>query len=153
MEGFMNKDLLENTAKRLIQPDKKSAEEFGKKKDVLAEQVVNNLMNRDDLDNLIGTGNREMLKDNAHNMARFMESVFISYDPEILIETVLWVFRAYRSHGFKLTFWSAHLNSWIEIVKSNLSDDTIHEILPFFNWMQVNIPVFAHLTEGKILDE
>lgn len=142
----MNKDLLENTAAKLIQPSPPTAEEFGKNKDIFAEKVVAVLLKRDDLDNLIGETNREMMKDNAHNMARFMESIFVSYNPQVFIETVLWVFRAYRSHGFHLTFWSAHLNTWIEVLKAGLSKKAYKDVLPFFAWLQVNIPVFVNLT-------
>lgn len=144
----MNRDLLDKTAERLAQPSKESAEEFGKMKEMIADMVISKLRERSDLDMLIGENNTEMMKDNAHNMGRFMESVFISYNPDTLIETVLWVFRAYRSHGFHLTFWSAHLNAWIEVIKEKVSQSTIRDILPFFNWLQVNIPVFANLTEG-----
>jgi hypothetical protein len=42
-----------------------------------------------------------------------MVSLFGDYHPEVLVETVLWVFRAYRSHGFKLTYWPAQLDMWV----------------------------------------
>jgi len=79
-----------------------------------------------------------------------MESVFVNYEPEVMVDTVLWVFRAYRSRNFSSTYWAAQLNTWINIYKNELSENCYKEILPFYKWMQVNIPVFNTLAENDI---
>lgn len=149
----MNKDKLIVSAHDLIQPDPQIADEYSQKKEKLATRLIDNLGQRTDLDKLIGSDNRAMMKDNAYNMARFMESMFTQYDAAVFVETILWVFRAYRSHGFQLTFWSAHLNTWMEVIQEELTEQSAGGILPFYEWIQTHIPVFTALTddnEGKI---
>lgn len=71
---------------------------------------------------LEGEENKSMIEDNHINHARFMSSVFAEFQPEVLVETIIWVFRTYRSHGFNLDYWPFQLNQWIEIYKTNLSE-------------------------------
>lgn len=117
---------------------------------MLVDNMNNYMLKRPDINDLVGEGNLEMMKDNHSNHARFMESVFINYEPEILVDTVLWVFRAYRSRNFSSTYWAAQLNAWMNIYKTELSEKTYTEILPFYKWLQVNIPVFNALAEHAI---
>lgn len=91
-----------------------------------------------------------MMKDNHANHARFMESVFTNPLAETLVDTILWVFRAYRSRKFGSTYWAAQLNTWIEIYKSELSEECFEAVYPFYNWMQINIPNFVKLSDEKL---
>jgi hypothetical protein len=68
----------------------------------------------------------------------------------VLVETILWVFRAYRSHGFHTNYWAAQLNSWIEILRNELSEEAYTEIYPYYEWMQVNIPLFVLFSDEKL---
>jgi len=102
---------------------------------------------RADLLEMVGDGNVNMMKDNHANHARFMESIFVQHSSEILVDTVLWVFRAYRSRNFSSTYWAAQLNAWIELYKKELSAECYQEIYPYYNWMQINIPTFNNLAE------
>jgi len=88
-----------------------------------------------------------MMKDNHANHARFLESIFHEHSPEVLVDTIIWVFRAYRSRNFSSTYWAAQLNTWIEIHKRELSPECFNEIYPYYKWMQINIPVFNSLAE------
>ncbi len=146
----MTKEDLLKTAKKLEQPQNECAWEYTEKRDALAAAVIDVMRERPDLIKLIGEGNQSMMEDNARNMARFMESVFVEYNPQMLVETVLWVFRAYRSHGFNLSFWPAHLDVWIEVIRKDLSEDTFNALYPFFNWIQINIPAFVSLTDDLV---
>ena len=105
---------------------------------------------RPDILDLVGVNNVSMMKDNHANHARFMESIFHQRSPEVLTDTVLWVFRAYRSHNFSSTYWAAQLNTWIEILKQELSPDCYLEIYPYYCWMQINIPTFNKLAEENL---
>lgn len=143
----MTKDQLMESAKKLQQPPNKIAEEYAQKRDLLV-AVVNRIMsNREDLNELIGKQNHTMMEDNHNNHARFMDSIFHSYDPQTLVETVLWVFRAYRSHGFHQTYWSAQLNAWLQAIHKELSEEAFLQIETFYNWLIVNIPAFIKLSE------
>lgn len=146
----MNRDELIKTAKALKQVSAKSATEFGAKRETLVAQMNSIMTNRADLTDMVGAGNVEMMKDNHANHARFLESIFAQYSPEVLVDTVLWVFRAYRSRNFSSTYWAAQLNTWIEIYKKELSPECFQEVYPYYNWMQINIPIFNQLAEDKL---
>ena len=142
------KDQLLKTASVLEQPPPEATQEFSRKRDELAAMGNQIMGNRSDLANLVGKNNRQMAEDNNRNFARFMESIFSEYHAEVLVDTVLWVFRAYRSHGFQTTYWAANLNLWVDMLKKELSEETFTAIYPFYNWLIVNIPMFTKATDG-----
>lgn len=146
----MTKTYLLRTAKELKMPGSESLNEYSQKIQLLVERMNNYMLNRDDISAMVGKENLDMMKDNHANHARFMESVFTHFEPEVLVDTILWVFRAYRSRDFKSTYWAAQLNGWIAIYKEDLSETSFNEIEPFYNWMLVNIPVFNELAEADI---
>lgn len=146
----MSKQLLFQSASELKQPGEAALHEFSNKTDELLHTINERFKQRPDLNLMIGAGNFEMMVNNHHNHLRFMASVFSHYQPEVLVETVLWVFRAYRSHGFKLSYWPAQLDTWVDIFKSHLSPECYHEIYPFYNWMIVNNPLFAKLSDEEL---
>ncbi|HBE87753.1 MAG TPA: hypothetical protein DDW67_01235 [Elusimicrobia bacterium] len=126
-----------------------AAEEYGRKAAKMAGAVTERLLARPDLESLIGKNNSEMMKDNHANHARFIESMLRNFDAETMTDTVLWVFRAYRSHGFHDSYWAAQLNQWHAVLRENLSDNTLRAVLPLYDWMQVNIPAFSALAERQ----
>lgn len=146
----MNKELLLQTASKISSISEKSIAEYQSKKDGLVETMNQKMEARADIADLIGEVNMEMMKDNHANHARFMESMFSDYSHEVMVDTVLWVFRAYRARNFSSTYWAAQINSWLEIYKTELSAECYKEVEPFYKWMQVNIPIFNKLAEEKI---
>ena len=145
-KGIMKTYLLE-TAGALQQPQASAVLAFSRKKDQLAAQGNQSMAERADLEKLIGKNNQQMAEDNNRNFARFMESVFTSYHPEVLVETVLWVFRTYRAHGFHATYWAANLNVWVEMLKKELQEDDYNSLYPFYNWLIIHIPICVKLTD------
>ncbi len=135
------------TARQLKQPPVEAAREFSAQLNKLAEAGNLIIAAREDLDRLVGEGNLSMAEDNNRNFARFMESMFLNYNPEIFTETVLWVFRAYRSHGFQTTYWAANLDIWVEMLKKEVTPDTYTALYPFYNWLIINVPIFTKLTD------
>jgi hypothetical protein len=146
----MTREDLLRSAERLQQVSKESASEYGTKRDALVVLMNKRMEARPDLKDMVGEGNVEMMKDNHANHARFLESIFNQHSPEILVDTVLWVFRAYRSRNFSSTYWAAQLNCWIDIYKKELSPACFSEVYPYYNWMQINIPLFNQLAEDKL---
>lgn len=146
----MKREDLIISARKLAQPPASASAEFSKKRELLVSEMNQLMSERKDLIELIGEGNLSMMIDNHRNHARFMESVFLEYNPEVLVETVLWVFRAYRTHGFKLTYWPAQLDTWIEILQKGLSPESFSAIYPFYNWMIINQPAFATISDTLI---
>lgn len=138
------------SAARLQQVSQASAAEFSEKRDRLVELLNEKMLSRADLTDMVGAGNVDMMKDNHANHARFLESIFNAQNPEVLVDTVLWVFRAYRSRNFSSTYWAAQLNAWMELYKQELTPVCYQEIYPYYNWMQINIPTFNRLAEGDL---
>lgn len=141
------KEKLLASAQKLIPPSEKARKEFNAKIGILVDKGNKSMAARPDLDKLIGAENLEMAENNNSNFARFMDSMFVAYDPSILVETVLWVFKAYRSHGFLPTYWAANLDIWLRMLEKELSDESFKAISPFYNWIVVNIPIFVKLTD------
>jgi hypothetical protein len=108
------------------------------------------MLNRADLENLIGENNIDMMKDNHSNHVRFISSILKNHNSEVLVDTILWVFRAYRSHGFASNYWSAQLNTWITIFQEVLTAESYQEVYPYYEWMQINIPTFVILSDEKL---
>ncbi|MEI6153266.1 MAG: hypothetical protein WCQ90_04185 [Deltaproteobacteria bacterium] len=146
----MTKEELIATAQRIEQPPLNAAQEYAEKREMLASEMNRIMGARPDLELLIGKGNRSMMEDNHRNHARFLESLFFAYNPEVLVETVLWVFRAYRSHGFQLTYWPAQLDTWVEISKRELQAEAYSAIYPFYHWMIIHQPAFVSLSDRMI---
>lgn len=146
----MTKNELIESASRLNVPGTTSLEEFSQKTESLAAELNLRMTARKDLEKLVGKDNTDMMQDNSRNMVRFMSSLMTQYDPLTFVETCMWVFKSYRNHGFQVTYWPAHVDTFIEIMKEQLSETGYSEIYPFFNWIIVNIPAFVKLTDEDI---
>jgi hypothetical protein len=146
----LNQDYLIETARRLVQPQPDAAHEFESQRDALAEELNRQMGARPDLDKLIGPGNLAMMQDNSRNFGRFMGTMFHGYEPEVLVNTALWVFRAYRSHGFQTTYWAANLDSFVEILRQRLTPAAFQAVYPFFDWLIVNIPLFVRISDQQL---
>lgn len=138
------------TAQMLPQVSEKNALEYGSKREMLVDIINKKMGTRADIFDMVGENNLDMMKDNHANHARFLESIFTQHSPEILVDTVLWVFRAYRMRNFSSTYWAAQLNAWIEIYKKELSPECYQAVYPYYNWMQINIPNFVKLSDEKL---
>jgi hypothetical protein len=149
----MKKEDLLQSAKKLKQPSIEAIAEFASKADAMTSKLNDSLSQRDDLVQLIGKGNEDMMQDNHRNHVRFMISLFKDYNPEVFTETVLWVFRAYRSHGFKLTYWPAQLDNWVDVFRNELSQESFDQIYPFYDWMIINNPLFASISDQAISED
>ena len=146
----MNRQHLLESASRLVQPDHAHAAEFVSKADRLAAELNRRMLARTDVEKLIGPGNEMMMQDNSRNFTRFMGALFNSYKPEVLVDTALWVFRAYRSHGFQTTYWPANIDTYVEILEEELSPEAFASLYPFFDWLIVNIPAFVALSDEAL---
>jgi hypothetical protein len=137
------------TASALPDISKSSVEEYIRLRTELSSKVTALMMDRPDITSLTGTDNLKMMADNHENHVRFIGSIIQNFDPEVLTETILWVYRAYRSHGFTSNYWASQLNTWINVLKENLSAGAYLEISPLYEWMQINIPLFIKLTSDQ----
>jgi len=146
----MDKNYLLETAIQLKQVSVKTSEEYYQNIEKLISDMNKLMLERPDIESLVGTTNINMMKDNHANHARFIASILKNHNHEVLVDTVLWVFRAYRSHGFTTNYWAAQLNSWIIVIKEVLSPESFVEVYPYYEWMQVNIPIFVKVSDEKL---
>lgn len=128
-----------------------ATDEYDHKKDIMVSEINTLMLQRPDIEDIVGNKNIDMMKDNHANHARFISSIMRNFDPNVLTETILWVFRAYRSHGFSTLYWAAQLNAWLGILNSNMSKESIPQIRELYTWMQVNIPAFEALSHAEII--
>lgn len=141
----MTHEQLVRTAEALPIPSASALEAYQGRQASLAEGVTAALLARPDVLRLIGEGNEQMMRDNHRNHARFIASLGAGLDPEVLVDSVLWVFRAYTAHGFGLTYWSAQLNAWLDGMDRELPPDAVAELRPLYGWMLVHQPAFVQL--------
>jgi hypothetical protein len=145
-ESRMNKQELINKAAEIRTPSMNTANEFRKASAVIVAELNEIMRSRPDLEKLIGENNLDMMLDNHNNHARFMSALLADFSPAVLVDTVLWVFRAYKAHGFQPTYWPAQLNAWIQLLKKHLSPEALEEIIPIYNFLLTNQPYFDLLS-------
>lgn len=143
----MDKVHLLETARQLQQVSAKAADEYSQKAEQLIAKMNARMLERPDLVKLVGENNIDMMKDNHANHVRFIASILKNYNSDVLVNTVLWVFRAYRSHGFTTNYWAAQLNTWLIVIKEVLTPECFSEVYPYYEWMQVNIPFFVKVSD------
>lgn len=146
---MINKEQLVKSALNIPPINELSAAEYNEKLLALAAEVDRIMLERKDINQLVGENNLEMMKNNHSNHARFIASILMNFDAETLVETILWVFRAYQNHGFNSNYWPAQLDVWIHVLNSKLTRESCEQILPLYNWMIINIPLFEKLKDQK----
>ncbi len=146
----MDKNNLIESASKINHFSEATQQEYAQKSELLINKMNSLMLARADLKELIGENNQEMMKDNHANHVRFISSILKNFSPEVLVETILWVFRAYRSHRFTTSYWAVQLNSWISIMKETLTPEAYNQVFPLYEWMQINIPLFVKLSDEKL---
>lgn len=146
------RDKLIKSADRIIRPSVESIENYRELRETAVIKVNKAMELRADIYELIGgEKNISMMRDNHGNHTRFIYSILNEFDSEVLVDTIIWVFRAYRSRGFHTNYWAAQLNTWIDILKNLTDEKTYSEILPIYEWMLVKIPDFTLISDKQIV--
>ncbi len=143
----MTKQQLLDQATALPTVSAAAAQEYAEKQPGLAKAVSRFLLQRPDLEQLIGRGNQTLMEDNHKNHGRFIASLLQAFSPEILVESILWVFSAYRNQGFQPDYWPVQLHAWLHLLPQHLSAETTGEIAPLYRYMLVHQPDFADLSD------
>jgi hypothetical protein len=144
----MTKEELIIAASHLTPPVDRWLQEFSEKREAMAAEVNRDISARPDLEKLVGPDGKLMSADNNRNFSLFMESLMGHFQAEVLVDTALWVFRAYRAHGFQTVYWPANLNAWMKTLKQTISPEAFGEISPFYVWLITHIPDFVNLTDN-----
>jgi hypothetical protein len=146
----MNKTELLATACQLCPPTAAATADFEARREALAAELSRRMLARPDIDRLVGSGNREMMENNSRNMMRFLGSLFRHFEPAVLVETALWVFRAYRAHGFQISYWPANLDTAVQILREQLPAESFAAVYPCFEWLIVHNPAFVELSDAAL---
>ena len=144
----MTRAQLLESAERLSTPSEASVQEFSDCRGEMAGVVIRAMGDRPDFEDLVGPRGGNLAEDNNRNFPLFMESIMAHFDPPVLVDTALWAFVTYRSHGFRVAFWSANLTTWLQTLEATLSKEARAEIAPFFEWLLTNVPAFTELTDA-----
>ena len=148
----MNREMLIEGAQALTF-DRDCALEYGRRREEMVSAINQDMAGRPDILELVGGEvNLAMMRDNHANHARFVESILLGYNPEVLVDTVLWVFRAYRSRGFHPNYWAAQLNTWVDILQKFLPREIFTAVYPLYNWFIVNIPHFTDIAQHQLTE-
>ncbi len=143
---MMDKQILFESAAKLGPFGKPAAEAYRNASEKMVARINSHMTERADIRDLVPENARDMMKDNHANHARFIASILKDFNSEVLVETILWVFRAYRSRSFSPTYWAAQINSWILILEEELPREAYLDILPLYEWIQIYIPLFDKIT-------
>ncbi len=146
----MTKEQLLETAREIPKVSSEALDEYAARREQMVGMMNETMLARPDVSDLVGENNLDIMKDNHANHARFVESILRKPDADTLVETCLWVFRAYRSRGFHSNYWSAQLNNWVAIVKETLNPSAAEEVYPLYHWFVVHIPDFTALSDAQM---
>ena len=130
----MKEKLLEELTE-LSPVSQSSAKAYHEHMTFLLDRVNKKMASRPDLPDLVGSNPLSFMYDNHRNHAVFMDNVFqLSLFP-LLLDTVPWVYRTYRNHGFSHDYFPAHLRAWREAIPEILDPETSAPLVRVYDWM------------------
>lgn len=144
----MTRDQLLDTARALPLGAPEALPDYDANRGAMVAAVDRMLLARPDLDDLIGPGNRALMQDNHRNHAEFMGALLHRCDPRVLTDSVLWVFRTYRAHGFRPAYWPVELAAWVTVGETLLAPLTRAALDPIYDWLTEHCPDFTALTDA-----
>lgn len=139
------KSSLIELAKKLNPPGQKCGEEMIHNMESFADELDRYMSKREDLDDLIGENNKELMMSNHRNHFRYLSSLAAVYDPLSFVETIHWVVRTYISHGFSEKYWQVMLPACLKIVQAGLTEESYGEVASLYEYIQVNFEDFVEL--------
>jgi hypothetical protein len=128
----MTRDELLASARALSPFRTGAADDYAACRDAMVVGVDRLLLARPDLDDLIGPDNRALMQDNHRHHAEFIEALLRRYDPEVLTDSVLWVFRTYRARGFQPSYWPVEFAAWMTVADHSLAPTTSTTLTPLY---------------------
>ena len=143
----MTKEQLILSANSIHLPSLEAQKAYENHQEALAEKVTDMMLSRDDIEKLVGVSGKDMMRDNHKNHARFISHLFKEFSGSVLVDTVYWVFKNYKSHGFSRIYWSAQLNCWLKAMKEILKPSDYDELSPLYDWLIINLASLQDLED------
>ncbi len=148
----MTKEHLLQSAYALPDVSPEVVAEYAEKQEKLAAGVDEIMLRQPKLNDLIGADNIDVMKTNHDHHGRFVASILEHPDPELLVDSVLWVFRAYRSHGFQPDYFQVQIGAWLDVMRKDLSSEAFAAVRPLYDWFLGNIPIFTEISDTQLGD-
>jgi hypothetical protein len=149
MSESVRKQMTERAAK-LNAPGREALAEYRRIQDRLPAELNERILSRSDLESLIGSSDHELLKTNHRNHFRYMESVFVKYNPDDFVETLLWVFKTYAARGFTIRYWKVMLPEAQDLLRKHLPASAGMELLPFYDWIESELDELVDLSRNYV---
>lgn len=146
MEHF-SLDKFIDEARRLPTISLNSAQSYQTMLDPMVEQVDIRLTALKNIDTLIGHNPLQLMYDNHRHHGIFMATVFHLNGYELLARTLIWVYRAYSSHGFSYDYFPQQLMAWQKAIEQLLPDNQNSGILGTYDWVLKNHETIIRLSE------
>lgn len=134
-------------AKQIKPPGKKSSDSMIANAESFAKGLNQYMFTRDDLEELIGEDNIDLMQVNHINHFKYIGSLASLYDPSSFVEVIIWAIRTYTSHGFDKEYWNVMLPACEKIVESNLSEEESKEILQLHKFIHSNFSDFLEIAK------
>jgi len=122
-----------------------AAAEYNLKKELLVAAMNSRMNDWPGIDALVGRDNRTVMNENHWHHAKFMLSLLHDYRPALLVNTVIWVFKAYTARGFKPGYWDVQLDCWLEVLSTTLSPESLAVLEPVYRFLRLHTSDFARL--------
>lgn len=155
-KDILVKNMLVKSADKLVNVSESSIKEYVDNMDLLVATLNEVMLKRKDILELIRWENNiTMMKNNHHCHLQFIAAILQIPDSETLVDTLLWVFHAFRSRGFSPHYWEVQISTLTLLMKEKVSEKVFLEISSIYNWMNLNISIFTmiadeHLGKSKL---
>lgn len=101
----------------------------------LIDYVNNRMLARDDIDDLVGVNNIDVMKSNHINHARLIITTLKLNRTDILDVTLPWVYRVYHNMGFSYNYFPVVLEYWSEAIRTFLHAEQARGIIKLYQWI------------------
>jgi len=132
---------------RILPIPAEASDAYAASLEALVANVNSQMESNPDILRLIGNNPLELMRNNHHNHALFMASVFKLNSFELLVRTIPWVYRAYHARGFTYEYFPVELVAWQCAILEQLNRVCrIHEIMDIYKWMVEHHEEMIHLS-------
>ncbi len=101
----------------------------------LIDYVNNQMGKRNDIVDLIGNTPLALMMDNHRNHINFISGILIFKDIEVLMSTLPWVYKTYRSKGYQYDYFYYELCEWKNAISKLLPPQSANALLPLYDFM------------------
>ncbi|MEG6586309.1 cobalamin B12-binding domain-containing protein [Dendrosporobacter sp. 1207_IL3150] len=110
--------------------------------------VSRNMEHRTDIKELIGFNELSAMQEFHLNHARFMVNVLHLNSFELLGRVFIWVYRAYRSHGYSYEYFPIALSAWKDAINHHIEAESAAEIIAVYDWLIKKHDIIINIVES-----